>query len=150
MTSPTSDIAAPTHIEVEANVRYWEDASVNGVFEDDDAPTIPLRKGTSWCPRICLADGVVEGWPEGTTADTHYKVCDEGLYWLTDADGTRLMKWKGYYVPDDFLCPDQNGYGDYIILNIGADGKVANWSAPEIDAEEWEVIPSAPSQIEEG
>lgn len=126
-----------THIEVQAGVRYWEDASVNGVQEDDDAPTVPLRNDKCWCPRIRLVDGVVEGWPAGVTADIHYKVCDEGEYWLTDADSNRLSKWKGHYVPNDFLCPDDEGYGDYIIMTIGGDGSIANWAMPEIDPEDW-------------
>ncbi|MFK4871619.1 hypothetical protein [Novosphingobium sp. ZW T3_23] len=129
-----------THIEVEARVRYWEDASVNGTPEDNDAPTIPLRNGDNWCPRIRLSDGLVEGWPAGVTADVHFKVCDEGLYWLTGASGERLMKWSGYYVPNDFLCPADEGFGDYIIMQIGEGGKIADWSVPEIDADEWESI----------
>jgi hypothetical protein len=126
-----------THIEAEAGVRYWDDASVNGVQEGEDTPTIPLRKGDAWCPRIRLADGVVGDWPAGTTAETHYKVCDAGIYWLTDATGARLAKWGGYYVPDDFLCHGDEGFGDYIILSIDADGRIANYNAPTIDADEW-------------
>lgn len=34
------------YIQVSAQVRYWEDASVNGVF-DDDGTLIPLRTGDS-------------------------------------------------------------------------------------------------------
>jgi hypothetical protein len=126
-----------THIEAEAGVRYWEDASVNGVQEDGDAPTIPMRNGNAWCPRIRITDGVVEDWPAGTTAETHYKVCDQGFYWLTDATGTRLAKWDGHYVPSEFLCHGDSGYGDYIILSIDAEGRIANYEAPEIDADEW-------------
>lgn len=131
-------IAEATHIEVEAGVRYWEDASVNGADEDNDNPSIPLRKGEAWCPRIRLADGVIEEWPEGTVAVVHYKVCDAGRYWLTDADGKRIAKWKGFYVPDDFLCPADNGYGDYIIMQINGSGKISGWSNPEIDRDQWE------------
>jgi hypothetical protein len=126
-----------THIEAEAAVRYWDDASVNGVQDGEDTPTIPLRNGAAWCPRIRLADGMVEGWPAGTIAEIHYKVCDAGIYWLTDAAGARLAKWGGYYVPDDFLCHGDEGFGDYIILSIGGDGRIANYSAPVIDADEW-------------
>ncbi len=132
--------AAPTHIEVEAAVRYWEDASVNSQPEDNDAPTVPLRNDKCWCPRIRLADGVVEGWPEGVTADIHYKVCDGGEYWLTDEAGNRLMRWKGHYVPNDFLCPDGEGFGDYIIMTIGANGHIENWSVPFVEPSDWTVI----------
>lgn len=131
----------PTHIEVEAGVRYWEDATVNGVNEDNDAPTIPFIKGDAWCPRIRLSDGVVENWPAGMTAQIHYKVCDQGQYWLSDAEGKRLMKWRGYYVPNDFLCHGDNGYGDYIIVAIGEDSKIAGYAAPSINPEEWDLLP---------
>lgn len=127
----------PTHIQVEAEVRYWEDATVNGVTEDNDAPTIPLRRGDAWCPSIRLSDGVVEDWPEGVTAAIHYKVCDQGSYWLTDASGNLLMQWAGSYVPDDVLCPTGQGFGDYIIMNIDQRGHIAGWSKPAIDPERW-------------
>ncbi len=126
-----------THIHVEAEPRYWEDASVNGANEDDDAPTIPLREGKLWVPRIRLADGKIEGWPEGTTANVHYKVCDQGEYWLADEAGERIAKWRGYYVPDEFLCHGDDGFGDYIILTICADGVIQNWTTPEISDQDW-------------
>ena len=71
------------------------------------------------------------------TADIHYKVCDRGEYWLTEAGGARVSKWGGYYVPEDFLCHGDDGYGDYIILKVGPDGKVAKWSTPDIDPQHW-------------
>ncbi len=128
-----------SHIEVEAGVRYWEDAEVNGV-SDDDGTLIPFRKGDAWCPRIRLEDGYVEGWPTGTVAHIHYKVCDSGLYWLVDAEGNRVMKLDGY-VPGDFLCHGSNGYGDYIIMTIGEDGFILEYQAPDGElGEEWEAV----------
>lgn len=128
----------PTYLEVEAGVRYWEDASLNG--EEDTEGHIPLRKGDAWCPRIELKTGKVVDWPVGLTARIHYKVCDDGLYWLQDANGTRVAQWKGYYVPTLFLCPGTDGWGDYIILNIGADGVIENWSPPYVDIHQWTVL----------
>lgn len=130
-----------THIEVEAGVRYWEDAAVNGVQEDDDAPTIYGAENGAWGVRIDLERGRIEGWPEGMTADIHYKVCDDGQYWLTDSAGQRLAKWRGYYVPDDFLCPGEDGFGDYIIMHVDAGGSIENWRAPLIDPDRWEPTP---------
>lgn len=132
-----SNLNIATHIELKAGVRYWEDASVNGVDEDNDAPSIPLRRGEAWCPRIRLADGIVEDWPTGTTVSVHYKVCDAGLYWLTDAGGKRVAEWGGCYVPNGILCPGGNGYGDYIIMTIGSDGKIDDWIMPVIKDEDW-------------
>ena len=61
-----------THIEVEAEVRYWEDAAVNGVV-DADGSLIPGRAGDLWKVRIDLAAGRIEAWPEGTEARIHYR-----------------------------------------------------------------------------
>ncbi|RVT96417.1 hypothetical protein EOD42_13880 [Rhodovarius crocodyli] len=138
-----------THIDVEAGVRYWEDATVNGVA-DEDGTLIPGRVGEHWKVRIRLADGVVEDWPAGTTADIHYKVCDEGQYWLSDASRQRQMKWAGYYVPNDFLCHGGRGYGDYIILEIDGAGVIQGYQQPTIDDEEWQVVEPAAQERNDG
>lgn len=122
-------------IEVDAGVRYWEDAILNG--KPDDAGNIPLRKGDGWCPVIELETGRILNWPEGTEADIHYKVCDAGEYWLLDEDKKRIAKWRDYYVPNDILCVGDNGYGDYIIFKVGGDGKIIDWEEPGIDEERW-------------
>lgn len=126
-------------IQVSAEVRYWEDASVNGE-EDKDGTLIPLRNGENWEPIIDLSTGVIKDWPAGTSASIHYKVCDQGEYWLLDKDGTRVAKWTGHYVPDDFLCVGSNGYGDYIILEIDDNGRIEGWDAPCPDDEQWEAV----------
>ncbi len=82
---------SPTFIEVCADVRYWYDATVNGA-EDTNGTLIPFRKGNSWGAVIRLADGQVMNWPEGMEADIHYKVCDDGEYWLQDESGKRIAK----------------------------------------------------------
>lgn len=116
------DISKATHIDVEAGVRYWEDASVNGVDENDDAPTIFGADGDTWRVRINIAEGRIEGWPEDMKASIHYKVCDAGEYWLSNPDGQRVAKWRGYYVPGEYLCHGDEGYGDYIIMNVSGMG----------------------------
>lgn len=121
-----------TYIEVSAGVRYWEDAAVNGT-EDAEGTLMPMRKGDDWAPVIRLADGAVMDWPQGTTADVHYKVCDAGEYWLLDDERKRVAKWAGFYVPNDFLCHGDNGYGDYIIFKVSADGLIAGWRSPAVE-----------------
>ncbi|TPN03825.1 hypothetical protein FJ973_29730 [Mesorhizobium sp. B2-1-3] len=118
-----------------AGVRYWEDALVNGV-DDIDGTLISGRHGDVWHVKIDLPTGKVVDWPEGTEADIHYKVCDDGEYWLLDGDGNKIAYREGY-VPGDFLCHGDNGYGDYIILKIGPDGQIADYTRPEIVQEEW-------------
>lgn len=125
-----------TFIQVEAGVRYWEDATVNGV-DDEDGTLIPFRRGDLWCPVIELVTGRVIDWPQGVTADVHYKVCDEGEYWLLDENKQRIAKYADYYVPSEFLCHGDSGYGEYIILNIDECGFVKGWRQPKIDAELW-------------
>ena len=65
-------------------------------------------------------------------ADVHFKVCDQGEYWLLDDDSERVARWAGFYVPDEFLCHGDEGYGDYIIFKVGADGRIEGWAKPEI------------------
>lgn len=129
-------MSAAAYLEVAAEVRYWEDAIVNGET-DEDGSRIPHRSGAIWHPSIDLAAGKIADWPRGTEADIHYKVCDAGEYWLTDREGGRLAKWRGYYVPTAFLCHGANGYGDYIIMRVGGDGAIADWSRPEISEDDW-------------
>lgn len=121
---------------VEAGVRYWEDATVNGK-EDTDGSLIPLRGGDRWCPIIDIKTGRILDWPEGTTADVHYKICDDGEYWLGDEQGRKMQKWKGSYVPDKLLCVGDEGYGDYIILTVESNGHIRGWVEPTINAAEW-------------
>jgi len=129
----------PILLVVSAEVRYWEDADVNGV-EDNDGTLIPFRVGEKWCPVVSLITGHILDWPKGTTAKIHYKVCDQGEYWLQDAHGNKA-KWRGCYVPDSLLCVGDDGYGDYIILNVSADGVIEGWKTPRLDGSEWEMVP---------
>jgi hypothetical protein len=110
---------------VEANVRYWEDATVNGV-EDENGDLIPCKVGDTWKPIIDLETGLITNWEKGKEANIHYKVCDAGEYWLQDENGEKIVKAKGYYVPD-FLAIDDSGYGDYIIMKVDKEGKINNW-----------------------
>lgn len=139
-----------THIDVEAEVRYWEDARVNGI-EDEDGTLIPGRCGVLWKARIDLEMGRVQGWPQGTSADIHYKVCDAGEYWLSDSGGARIAKWKGHYVPNRFLCHGDSGFGDYIIMKVGEDGTIRGYRQPFVDDDEWLVLdPSLTNRPEGG
>lgn len=130
-----------THLIVEACARYWEDATINGEV-DEDGSRVPLRRGDAWCPVIDLESGRILGWPQGTVARIHYKVCDAGRYWLGDASGRKERRWRGHYVPD-ILAPGARGHGDYVILNVLADGQVRGWVPPQIDPKQW--VPCDPA-----
>ena len=120
---------AVAFLKVEAGVRYWEDAEVNGT-QDDDGNLIPCRIGDFWEPVVDIETGTIEGWPAGTTADIHYKVCDAGRYTLLDAERNAVAVHDGY-VPK-IMAPGGDGYGDYIIMRIDGSGKIENWQ-PDFD-----------------
>jgi hypothetical protein len=112
-------------LKVEANVRYWEDATVNGVA-DENGDLIPFRIDEMWCPVIEIDTGIIKDWPIGTVASIHYKVVDEGNYYLIDEDNNTVLSIEQDYVPS-ILCPKENGYGDYIIMDISENGQIADW-----------------------
>lgn len=110
-------------VRLKAGVRYWEDATVNGV-EDAEGDLIPLRDGEYWCPEIDIDTGRILNWPEGTTADIHYKVCDDGSYYLIDDKGNTIGVIEDDYVPNSLI---PGSYGDYIIMQVNEQGIVTNW-----------------------
>lgn len=113
-------------LRADMGVRYWEDGEVNGE-SDDDGKLIPLRSGDGWKLDIELSTGKIANWPEGTVAKVHYKVADAGIYSLIDSAGQVVAKCDGY-VPS-MLCPKDNGYGDYVILEIDGAGQIDGWEA---------------------
>jgi hypothetical protein len=111
---------------VNAGVRYWEDAKVDGM-QDEEGTLIPCvdRDNGNWCPLIDIETGIIQNWDKGTVASVHYKVCDDGTYALMTADKEVIKSVEGY-VPS-CLCIGENGYGDYIIMDIDENGKIADW-----------------------
>ena len=118
-------LKSATTLKVSASVRYWEDAFVNGQ-EDLEGALVPCRDGNCWCPLIDIRTGKILNWESGKTADVHYKVCDEGSYHLLNAQGNVIAEIIEDYVPD-ILCPKEEGYGDYIIMDIDENGVVQDW-----------------------
>lgn len=112
------------YLRADCGVMYWEDARVDGV-NDDDGKLIPCRNFDTWSPLIEIDTGTIVGWPKGTIADLHYKVCDEGKYTLLDANREKIVSKQGY-VPD-IMSPGGQGYGDYVIMTINGDGRIADW-----------------------
>ncbi len=131
------------YLRARCGVRYWEYAIINGV-RDEDGSRIPCREGTAadndhlgggnWRPTIDLDTGRIENWPEGTTAQIHYKICDDGDYELLDA-GRNVVKSIDGYVPA-IMCPGDDGHGDYVIMNVGANGAIEDWRATLTEFEE--------------
>lgn len=117
-------------LEVKARVRYWDDAEINGE-RNENGELVPFKNGDLWCPIIDVDSGVIKDWPQGTIANIHFKVCDAGSYFLKDDQGNVIFSIENDYVPS-ILCPEENGYGDYIIMKIDENGKIQNWF-PDIE-----------------
>lgn len=120
-------------IVVESGVRYWEDADVNGEPDDEDEPRIPCVDGENWKIEIDTKTGKIRNWEKGVTADVHYKTCDDNKITLKNEYGDVLGEYN-CYVPD-FLCIGESGYGDYIIMEIEADGKIVDFRFDDDDIE---------------
>lgn len=46
---------------------------------------------------------------------------------MLDVDGNVVKAIEGY-VPS-IMCPEGDGFGDYVIMEIAEDGSIANWIA---------------------
>lgn len=114
------------YLYVNAGVRYWEDSSINGVDDTEDGENIPCKDGDRWKPIIDIDNGQIVNWEKGKTADIHYKVCDDGIYQLTTSLGGQTITTLDGYVLD-ILSPKENGFGDYIIMDIDENGFIDKW-----------------------
>ena len=50
-----------TNLLIDAGVRYWEDAEVNGV-NDGDGTLIPCRFEDRWKPIVDIETGIITNW----------------------------------------------------------------------------------------
>lgn len=140
------------NIIVKAGVRYWVDCEysedngntwVEHIHDDEETNEefknhIPFVKNESvdggapgdyWNLDIDIETGMVKNWPKKYCIRTHFKVCDDGLYQIIDIDGNVVwdsIKTNYYYVPD-FLSIGDDGYGDYMYLEIDGRGYIKDW-----------------------
>ena len=121
-------------IELFAGVRYWEDATINGEDALEDGSNVPCKVNDEWRPIIDIDSGVIKNWTQGVTAKVHFKVCDQCMVHII---GNTYRLVRDSYVPF-FLAIDDEGYGDYIIMEIYHNGKIKNWSF-DIDLEDYHV-----------
>lgn len=118
------------YLWLNAGVRYWEDATINGV-DDINGNLTPCRKGDMWSPHIDIEKGKILNWTEGVEAEIHFKVCDQCSFTITDEENEIVFNQKDDYVPT-ILCPKERGYGDYIIMDIDADGWIKQWNKNDL------------------
>jgi hypothetical protein len=104
-------------VRVRAPIRYEEDKAELLGMPGVAADTLDLL--------IEVDTGRIIGWPGDHTKaySVHLKVVDQGSYRLT-ADGLIIHERCQEYVPSWF--PGDH-YGDYLILDISAEGVVTNW-----------------------
>lgn len=114
------------YLQAKCGARYWEDSRINGVEDTEEGENIPCKEGDYWCPLIELETGKILNWEIGKTAEIYYKCCDDGFYSLLDEEKTIVKQVEGY-VPE-IMCPVENGYGDYVIMNIDENGQIQNWN----------------------
>lgn len=132
------------YLKIDVGPRYWEDASIKIEEKwEDDIDYLEQKKGTTpkmpfavkdetktyteyrWQITIDLENAKVLDWPQGVEARVFYKVCDDGTYYLLDAD-KNVLKKVDCYVPD-ILSYIENGFGDYIDMKIDGDGNLVGY-----------------------
>jgi len=121
-------------LRVSANVRRWSGAEINGKI-DESGSKVPFRCGDFWAPVIDIDNGTVVAWPDDMVAKFYFKICDTGSYYLLDKNMDILASIDNNYVPNG-LCHGDIGYGDYIIFNVGGDGKIEKYTNL-VDPDDW-------------
>nr|DAP70549.1 MAG TPA: hypothetical protein [Caudoviricetes sp.] len=110
----------PVELEIHTvriEVELHDDASESlpkHLFNDDGELDLLIEVDT----------GKVVSWQGSEPVNIYDKVCDNGVYTLFGSGGLEVGKIDNYYVPNDLIPGD---YGDYINLEINADGFVTNW-----------------------
>jgi len=114
------------YLSAKVGARYTEDATVNGV-EDTEGNLMPCFDGKNWCPMIEIETGKIINWEQGKTASVHYKSCDENNFYLLDEHKSIVSELEGYVI--GMMCPKENGYGDYVIMDIDENGFIKDFKA---------------------
>ena len=146
------------YLRATMGVRYWVDCDYSddngktwhGNFDDTKEESERIMKLTPCIVRkdigyresnylellIDLNEGKVLNWQNGFCLKTHYKVCDDGEYVFLDKDMNEVVnitkEYDQYYVPD-FLAIEDNGYGDYVYINIDGNGNIENFNYMETE-----------------
>jgi len=116
----------PRYLQARVGARYWEDSEINGTPDTENGDNIPCKEGDYWCPLIDLSNGQIVNWEKGKTADIHYKSCDNNKVTLLDENQSVVAEPKNYYVPDILVHGEGCG-GDYVVMEIDADGFIKDF-----------------------
>lgn len=136
ITTLNGNLVDAAYLMVRASPRYWEDAMVNGI-QDDNGDLIPCRIKDNWCPTIDIETGLIINWEKsglGPSAKVHYKICDIGTYILLDKEMDVIAR-SNSHVPK--MLQGGEGDSDYIIMNIDFDGQIQGWEIDNSSFNEW-------------
>src|SRR3990167_9016868 len=92
--------------------------------EDGIPEGFPMLVNGLWCVVVDLESGNIPDWPAGYPFNLFVKVCDSGRYQLLGPTLEVLAVVDEDYVPHG-VVPGE--YGDYVKLDISADGTITNW-----------------------
>ncbi|HFC8533082.1 TPA: hypothetical protein ACFRHF_001831 [Neisseria lactamica] len=114
------EVYKPTKLDIHSvriEVELHDDVSENlpkHLFNDDGELDLLIEVDT----------GKVVSWQGDEPVVIHDNIYNNGIYTLFDKSGNEVGKIDNYYVPYD-LIPGKKG--EYINLDISADGVVTNW-----------------------
>jgi hypothetical protein len=109
---------------------------VNGVEEKEDEPTIfgqtKINGTRAWVFDVDRKTGDIIGWPKKKKlfTEVYYKVCDGFNCDFLDENNQKVASYSGY-VPT-FICLEDEGYGDYMDINIDETGHIQKWNEHNI------------------
>lgn len=84
--------------------------------------------------KIDIENGIVTDWAYqelNNVFSIYAKVRDEGTYRLYDNQHNEIVSYQGY-VPDILSCVDE-GYGDYLSMDISPDGRIDKWNSSKLN-----------------
>lgn len=111
--------------EIRERIKEWSQESAD-IFHH-------IMHELRWEPSIEVDTGRIMNWKPGVTASIHLRVVDRCFVHLHDYDNDRHWATDGeWYVPE-FLYPKENGYGDFINMDIDGNGYIKDWKPELVD-----------------
>lgn len=98
-----------------------------------------LQKEKAFKMIIDLETGHILNWEQGYAMKIYWKIVDQGVYEYCDSNMNIIEKLDTDYCPN-FLAIEEDGYGDYIIINIDENGNIQNWHSESYMQDELQEI----------
>ena len=109
----------------------FEDFGSN-VYDNEGHMVLHGYRDDTWTVAIDKEAGRIIDWPVGMKANVYFKVRDECALKFLGKDSEAIAIYEGY-VPD-FLSPLEDGFGDYINLDINEYGLIKGWNKDDVTA----------------